>query len=144
MDTEESIRELKKQLYSLINSNLMSIDEIKKINKTGVYAIYENEKNKPAYIGKSKKRDIKVRMRELTVNFQSHTFNKKILNQIFNVSTQKLKELDKEKRKKLQHKANEYIKRNFRIRFIHIPYNGKEIERSEHFAIGVENPEFND
>ena len=50
--------------------------------------------------------------------------------------------LSKDEKMHLQNKVNDFIRKNFKIKFIPLPE--EEIESFEHFAIGVENPEYND
>lgn len=151
----EKIRLLSEKLRCLVNSKLRGFDEIRQINEKGVYAIYEDGKKQPIYIGKSKKRGVKHRMSELTGDFRSHTLNRKILFSLlkkdfnFDVDNKKKTEvyafidrLSKDEKMHLQNKVNDFIRKNFKIKFIPLPE--EEIESFEHFAIGVENPEYND
>lgn len=146
------------ELIALLNeatsSPLLNYESAKNISTCGLYIVYKG--NKALYVGKTD-RTGKIRFREMTSDYRSHTLNRKLLHKML---TEFLKSpigtLKKESKHQfisagsitendfteIQQKINMQIKTELKFRFLSI--EGKNLTRLEHFAIAVLNPEMND
>ena len=125
------------------------------LKSCGIYIVY-NEHEEIIYIGKTG-RDGKTRLRELTSDYRSHTFNKKLLREklidfLQNTDlrlTNRTKEqliveeiISEQNFLTLQKEVNEIIKTQYKFRFYEVKES--ELTETEHFFIAVVNPKFND
>lgn len=150
----EQIEILTRQLKNLLGREIVTYDIIKKNNTQGIYVIFD--KVNISYIGITTRQG-KKRMQELTSDYRSHTFNRKLLTERFKelkLVTQPLKKdsktdlinnniMSKEFFVQQQTAINDYIKNE--LQFIFLPIADTNLlKRLEHFAIAVINPPYND
>jgi len=156
---EDNIKWLKSCLAKAINSPTKSFDEIKTIDKQGLYLIFDD--SELLYIGMTRRQG-KKRLGEITTDYRSHSFNKKIFAEhlrimgvyrndqkdVVHVLTDKIaKELIENKRltsgqfRIYQAEVNKKIK-SFKFKFLDC--NLIDLPHIEHFAIAVLKPLYND
>jgi hypothetical protein len=129
-------------------------NEISLLKKQGLYIIFK--KDEIIYIGKTG-RNGKTRLRELTSDYRSHTFNKKLLQEHFEIRLGYiLPKFNKKTKSTLvsqevltleqfiegQQSVNNYIKSQLEFKFYEFENN--DLESLEHFAISIFNPKYND
>jgi len=129
-------------------------NEISDLRKQGLYIIYQEESI--IYIGKTG-RNGKIRLREMTSDYRSHTLNRKLLKEHFEKKhgltlekfNQKTKEnlitqtiLTLEQFKEGQRHINNYIRSELGFKFYE--FENPELASLEHFAIAIFNPIYND
>jgi hypothetical protein len=151
---EQEIQILKEHLTIVLNSSARKFDEIGKLNKQGLYLIFQG--NKIIYIGKTG-RTGKHRLSEMAHDYRSHTLNRKLLREhLEKIIGQSLGKFNQGTKQKLideklltlekfileQKNINQFIKNKLKFKFHEI--DGKQLTLLEHFAISVLNPKYND
>ena len=154
MKIQERIEYLTNELNAAINSKKLTYEQTKEISDCGIYLISKNDKF--IYIGKTN-RTGKVRLRELAVDYRSHTFNKKILRALLSkIHKKDYSPLKRDSKKrlieegvltleefiKIQSKVNDMIKTELDFQFY--KFQSEKVLELEHFAIAVLNPKMND
>jgi hypothetical protein len=128
-------------LDELLRVKPLPFDEIKNDNQQGIYVIYDRDV--PIYVGMTN-RTGKIRLRELTSDYRSHTFNAKQMRRFIRESTgEPVPNLGKKTLDKLrigqndlaniQQQVNQYIRKTLRIAFLPVP--AEHLKGREHFAI---------
>lgn len=152
---ELEIGRLRADLINVLSSPLLTYDQTKDISTCGVYFIYKG--SEIIYVGKTG-RTGKVRLRELAVDYRSHTLNKKMLRLLLmtvfktddypSIRKNHKKELidsgklTEERFVQIQAKVNNMIKGELMFKFH--PISSEEVTAFEHFSIAVLNPKMND
>ncbi|MBU4501612.1 MAG: hypothetical protein KKA79_03410 [Nanoarchaeota archaeon] len=151
---KNQIKKLERKLQDVLKSELKDFSEIKGLNKSGLYLIFEG--TEIIYVGKTE-REGKMRLREMVSDYRSHTFNKKLLKKHLEKKYEfELKSLKKDSKKELisqgilnedefkkaQRKINNYIKEKLKFKFIEI--EDDDLISIEHFAIAILKPIYND
>jgi len=145
---------LKDHLQKAIDSPTQTFSEISLLKDQGLYMIF-NEIDL-LYVGKTN-RNGKIRLRELTTDFRSHSFNRKYLAELIqtkghgyhNLSSNKKKELIETgiltefEFKEYQAEVNSNIKTNLKFKFYSFSLS-VDLVHLEHYAISVLKPLYND
>lgn len=130
---QSRIEALSKILHSALASPFLEYEETKKITSCGIYLIFKEEEI--LYVGKTG-RTGKVRLRELAVDYRSHTLNKKLLrsslSKLHNKNYPPLKRdtkksliaegiLTENEFVKIQSQVNKMIRTELKFKFCRIP-----------------------
>ncbi|MCO5934251.1 hypothetical protein NAF17_01760 [Mucilaginibacter sp. RB4R14] len=150
-DINTQLQLLKDELIKVLDSPFLSFVELMKINEIGLYVIISDDDI--LYVGKTTRAG-KKRIRELTTDFRSHTFNKKMLVKHldslgYTVNKSNIKSTTESKGdvildvkfKEAQQFVNTEIKK---LKFKFYTTEKIQLTNFEHFAIGVLQPLFND
>lgn len=148
------IQFLQGQLQLALAQPTMKFDAISTLNAQGLYIIFHGEII--IYIGKTG-RNGKIRLREMTSDYRSHTLNRKLLKEHFEKVlgltlekfNQKTKEnliteaiLNLEQFIEGQRQINNFIRSELGFKFYE--FENPELASLEHFAISIFNPKYND
>jgi len=150
---EANTQILSLNLQNAILSPLLSYDQICLANTAGLYLIFDE--SDILYVGKTN-RTGKIRIKELTSDFRSHTFNKKMLSKRFKDLGFVFKVLKNETKQKWinegllsdtefkahQKEVNQNMA-NFKFKFFQ-EVDERALICLEHFAIAILNPIYND
>jgi hypothetical protein len=145
---------LQEHLDTALATATKKFTEISELKKQGLYIIFKGDNI--IYIGKTT-RNGKTRLREMTSDYRSHTFNRKLLKEHFeNKLGQTLSKFNKETKNALvaeailtleefmdgQQSVNNYIRTELGFKFYE--FENPELLSLEHFAISIFNPKYND
>jgi len=155
MTQNENLKRLTEELVKVNNTIFQQFEEVKNFSKSCIYLVL-NEKDKVVYVGKTG-RTGKLRLREMSTDYRSHTLNRKLLKprvekflkskiaSLSNKSKQQLIEsnqINEVEFKDLQKEINTRIKERFKFKLY--PTAKNKLSQLEHFLISVYNPIFND
>jgi hypothetical protein len=80
INISKNIENLTYRLRCILESPTKTFDEINSLNKCGIYLIFDE--SELLYLGMTKRKG-KNRLREMTTDYRSHTFNNKLLAELF-------------------------------------------------------------
>lgn len=155
MKYEDQLNILAKDLENVLNLKAINYEEAKKASTQCIY-IVRNVEEEIIYVGKTG-RTGKLRLREMSSDFRSHTLNRKLLKlKLEGILKEGLKSLQNRTKndliisnrmtlgefKKAQQEINIEIKNS--CSFILYEIEQKRLNEVEHFLISVFKPKYND
>lgn len=155
MKYEYQLNILVEDLEKVLDSKAINYEEAKKVNAQCIY-IVRNSEEEIVYVGKTG-RTGKLRLREMSSDFRSHTLNRKLLKlKLEGILEEELKSLQNRTKndliisnrmtldefKNAQQDINIEIKNSYS--FILYEVEQKRLNEVEHFLISVFKPKYND
>jgi hypothetical protein len=152
---EIRIQNLTKSLTEALSLEFHTYEHTRNYETCGIYLIYD-EKDELIYIGKTGRAG-KIRLRELTSDYRSHTLNRKLLRNLLAHSlenndlllTNRTKQqmiddgnISEDDFKSRQNDINQMIKTKYKFKFYQV--DESKLTETELFFIAVINPKFND